>query len=287
MYGILLVLNFDALFTYVLAFHVPVVNRSVWLTVASVVRAMSSGSTDLFLLWKRWSSQARISESECTSVWAALRPPTNCDEPAILRAREYIQQSLQNGRACDTSADACSDLMARSIIADANMILKDAVLEYWSDAEFLSTTAPRKRTAIGAKVTRKHIIVPAAVYSFDAEELRYKTKVASEQSGCSSDSNSKVPAIGQFEEVHDVKACISPGCIISLKDGGTQSWYFVLKVDLLFARLRVVPCQAPPIPWFLEEPLSSVADIGVWMPVSKVWFALVCTREEPYLGIER
>jgi hypothetical protein len=255
--------------------------RSIWLTVGRILRAQSNGNNELFGLWKAWTEGGNTAKKECSLVWNSLRPPTNCDEPAIVRARTYIQHHVSQGE--DKSAN--TDLVVKSIIADSRQILGHAILEYWSHNEILNDTKPKKRAAFGAKGQKKEIIVPAAIYSYDIDSLRhfhYKQDPGED----------KISSIGQFEEVQEVKACIMPGSIICIKENGTNAWFFVHNIDLLFARLRACPCMAPPFPWLEEGKANNLADEEekeemIWLPVSKLWFALVCTRVESYMGAER
>ena len=279
------------------------VYRATWLTVGRILRALSNNNhhSELRGLWASWSAP-RGGDECCRAVWAALRPPTNCDEPALSKARDYIQQNMSQFTADDGIATSGSNLM---IIADANQILKHAVLEYWSDNEVLSEKTPKKRAAFGAQVRpRKQITTPAAIYSYDAQALRHAEESGAARSARAeeeeADSRSSRPArtIGQFEELQDVRASIAPGSVINIKEsvcGSSASasvgaaWFLVLQVDLLFARLRVRPCLAPPFPWLQGNGLQSeeVAGGAIWLPVSKVWFALVCSRVEAYLGVDR
>lgn len=262
--------------------------RSTWLNVGRILRSLSNNHpSELCGLWAAWSSSKA---DQCYAVWATLRPPTNCDEPAIVKARDYIQQNTSQFTADSTTATACTNLMLKSIIADANLILKQAVLEYWSDSEVSLENTPKKRTAFGGKPpSRKQITTPAAIYSYDAEALRHEL---SDVTG--SKSRPPLHNIGQFEELQDARATIAPGSVISIKEGGSgskaysASWFLVQKVDLLFARLRVRPCLAPPFPWLEEQEGEEGEDTrAFWLPVSKVWFALVCFKVESFRGMDR
>jgi hypothetical protein len=272
--------------------------RTAWLTAGRILRAVSvlSGDTELYGLWRAWTLPGAAREA-CPAVWASLRPPSNCDEPAIAKARDYIHRNISHftaaGRAPPDPAAASQDIMIKSIIADADQILRHAMFEYWSDSEELAMgeRKPKKRLAFGGRALRKQITSPAAIYSYDAEVLVHdvlaEQRRAAEGEGAAAPAPAKPRTIGQFEELRDVQACVAPGSVIGVKESGSHAWYLVHSVDVLFARLRVSPCLPPPFPW-LGDGSSPTQDSALcWLPVSKMWSALVCSRVDSYMGLDR
>ena len=256
--------------------------------VGRVLRSLSHGNIQFCELWRDWTLTKDMRE-ECGKMWSCLRPPTNCDEPAIVRAREYIHENMDQFTDSEQRALAAeSNLMMKSIIADASTMMRNSVLDYWSDSDFHNdnNNNHKKRLALGKGIVRKNIVTSGAIYSYDAEALQVDI-VEREMPESGNDGADKCPSIGQFEELQDVRACIVPGSIINIKENVSSEWYFVDKVDVLFARLYVYPCHAPPLPWLGLSQLSPLQSSAMWLPVSRLWFALVCSRIESSLGSER
>lgn len=164
-------------------------------------------------------------------------------------------------------------MVVKKIVAEVNQILSHSILEYWS-SDVTQQEGPKRRIAVATKAKSRHIVVPSAIYSYDSDEAlslmggEDKTRQRN----------------GHFEEVQETIACISPGCIICLQENSLSHWYLVKKIDLLFARIQVSHCMAPPYPWISQ---SFVEDETKWISVSRLWFVLVCSRVDSYRGSER
>jgi hypothetical protein len=226
------------------------------------------------------------SNQTLSSVWLQFRPPTNADHPDVLRARDFLQerrQTLLEGYGHTSSSTATvslsSDPLARVVLDDATMALQNVALEFWSEnshQSLLQNNESQQREASSASLPSP-VTVPCAVYVVSTSITRntYQPSVTRQQA-----------ALGHFEEMSSCDAIIAPGDIISVSETGydyphlsqaSRQWYFVHKVDLLFARILVSRSTlAPPLPWLLsteEQP----SELKHWIEISKLWHVLVCS----------
>lgn len=255
----------------------------------------------------------RYTTAECLATWTAFRPPTNCDDPDIIRAREFLyqrrallysQRSVNKDGAVKDSdlvaldehhvplQDMYFDPISRSVIDDAAVVLHHAYLEYWTEEsaggqDVTASTASSRRQAIGGGHTKNRSIrVPCVHYSVDIESYLPSSERLDHK-------KSPLPD-PQFEEMGSVSARLHPSDLICILDNSytsphtrdsfpssSQQWHVVLRVDLLFARVLVQKCKAPPLQW-LEPSLLSTEDRGggrCWMAMSKLWRVIVCSKQ--------
>lgn len=217
-------------------------------------------------------------------MWLQFRPPTNADHPDIVRARNYLQerkevlikqyQSNNNNYNSNNNnnddenvvVNIYEDPLARTILDDAQFVLNNAKLEYFS--ENVNTTL---------NIEPLPVVVPSVVYSFHLDSINERFLTENYQ---------RHQPHGNFEEMSTCDAIISSGCLISITDNGynyphscqvSQQWYFVHKVDLLFTRILVSKCFTPPIPWILSID-NQMNEPKHWIEISRLWHVLVSSQ---------
>lgn len=207
-------------------------------------------------------------------MWIQFRPPTNADHADILRAREFLEERKRSLieqyqlQSSDTtiSVNLYSDPLARTVLDDANTALQNASLEYWPENMHQSRE--------GNVMVPSPVVVPSALYT-----------ASSISAGAEISKTSRYVPLGHFEEMSTCDAVISTGSLISISETGydyphscqvSRQWYYVHRVDLLFARVLVSRCLAPPLPWILS-PDDQPTEIKHWIEISKLWHILVCS----------
>ena len=254
----------------------------------------------------------RYSNAESLAVWTSFRPPTNCDEQAIVRAREFLYhrremlyggssargQGGERGRggqqweAMDEHhvplRDIYFDPLSRSVIDDASVVLHHAYLEYWRDCAHSHDgkgVGRTRRQALGqGQGASRSMRVPCAYYSIDTSAY-----IPSSERLDRGSSRQPEP---QFEEMGTVVARVHPGDLLCVMDNSYQyphskgldtsagqQWYLTLRIDLLFARVLVQKCRPPPHQW-LDPAAENVKDDNSsnWIAISKLWKVVVCSR---------
>lgn len=222
------------------------------------------------------------SKQTVNAVWMQFRPPTNVDHPDVLRAREFLQDRRQallaeygHTSSSVATVSLSSDPLARVILDDAALALRDVSLEFWSENSHQSLF--HQDGSKEKAIQPSPVIVPCAVYAGSSA-------IAIES--CYSIDQAHKAVLGHFEEMLSCDAKISQGDLISISETGydyphlsqvSRQWYLVHKIDLLFARLLVSrSTHAPPIPWLMssEEQPSQPKH---WIEISKLWHVLVCS----------
>lgn len=261
---------------------------------------------------KRRCDSTKYTKEESLAIWTAFRPPTNCDDRDIMRAREFLyhRRALLYSQESDYHSgmvgvdnlpivdehhvplrDIYYDPISRAVIDDAEIVLHHAFLEYWSDCdhtlESAASGSATRRHAWGSGHSKNRFIqVPCAYYTVDTESyLRSSERLDGQRS--------PLPE-PQFEEMGTCAARVHPGDLICIagssyqyphtKDLHTvsnQQWYVVHRVDLLFARVLVQKCHPPPLQFL--EPSDEIRRRRVdtkhhWIAMSKLWRVTVCSK---------
>jgi len=271
-------------------------SRYHWLSVGRALRVVSLGGRDLFHVWWEWARSCEAfatSEADCLAAWTSLRPSSNCDEAGIVRARQFLCQRreelyhIDHPEALSDSVprdDIYFDPLCRQIIDEAEERLRYAYLSYWvqstDSVECERSRSSRKNIGKGFSNVRdreRTLTVPCAQYT-------YEPSLHADPTAVGVDSSHGIQ--GQFEEMSTCPARIHVSDIICLANNAydyphsaqcAKQWYYVLRVDLLFARVLVTRCEAPPGPWRISPDVLTKQTCH-WISVSKLWRVLVCSR---------
>jgi hypothetical protein len=157
------------------------------------------------------------------------------------------------------------------VLEDADTALQEACLEYWSECAHQALQDHE-----GAPTLPTPVIVPCALYACSAIVM----------DSAAIGPSSRLQPWGHFEEMTSCDATISPGDLVSVSETGydlphhcqvPRQWYLVHRVDLLFARLLVSRCSAPPLPWKISNE-EQPSELKHWIEISKLWHVIVSSR---------
>ena len=220
-------------------------------------------------------------------AWECLRPVTSADLPALSKARAYLKmrgagrdQAFfdENGRLRPEAMHV--DATSRGILEAASTYLADRNLVFLDQAPLGST-----KVAADVAMHLDEAAFPVASATYDHYLV-------------GSDAGAKADVRNVYIGVETARAYLTAGDAMLIRGtlgaeaqaqagigaSKNQTWVQIISVDLLFARLRVVPCSAPPpLCWYLPshrpEALShegSADTPALWLPLSRIWDATVC-----------
>ena len=264
--------------------------RERWLLTARALKTISRGSTELLQDYIDMTASAgregKLRAKDCRVAWESLRPTTSADFPALSKARAYLKiRGMgkdkaffdEEGRLRPDAMKA--DPLSRGILEAASTYLADRSIVFLDQ----SLDCIKVPSSVAANLDEAAVLVAAAIY--DHYLMGGVESMPSE-------------ARTVYVGVETARAFLTPGDVLlvrgSLGDeaqaqagSGTnrnQTWVQIISVDLLFARLRVVPCTVPPpLCWYepslRPESLSHAGSIdapAMWLPLSRVWDVVVC-----------
>lgn len=259
-----------------------VVSRERWLLAARALKTISRGTTELLQdfinFTKTAGREGQIRMKDCRVAWECLRPTTSADLPALSKARAYLKM---RGAGKDAAFfDEQGRLRPEAMNVDSlSRGILEAASTYLSERNVVFLDQGFSNIKVGASVAM-HLeeaaqIVSTAVYEhyiIDSPNLE---------------------ARAVYLGVEVAKAFITAGDVLLIRgivaaagadsaQGGNKgnSWVQVISVDLLFARLRIVPCSAPPLCWYAgPESMdhdSLQSSPACWIPLSRIWDVTVC-----------
>ena len=292
-----------------------VLARERWLLAARALKTISRGGTELLQdfinLTKAAGREGQLRARDCRVAWECLRPSTSADLPALSKARAYLKMRGA-GKAVAFFDDAGRlrpeamqvDPLARGILEAAATFLTDRNVVFLAQA--VDQTKVSNDVALNLEAAALH--VAGATYSHYLSSSSSSSSTSSSSSSAAAaaaaaTTGSKGGARTVFESVETVRAYLAPGDVIMVRGAVGEapppssdptgsapaaaakgySWAQVLSVDLLFARLRVLPCAAPPECWYLPSlrpdavsHAGSADTPACWLALSRVWDCTVC-----------
>ena len=282
-----------------------VLARERWLLAARALKTISRGGTELLpefiQLTKAAGREGQMRARDCRVAWECLRPATSADLPALSKARAYLKMRGAGksvaffddaGRLRPETMEVSP--LARGILEAAATFLADRNVVFL--AQFVDQSKVSNDVALNIEAAA--LPVAGATYSHYLSAPASSSSSSSAAAGRSKGSTRTV-----FESVETVRAYLAPGDVIMVRGAVGEgpppssdpagslaaaaakgySWVQVLSVDLLFARLRVLPCAAPPECWYLPslrpEAVSHAGSADTpacWLALSRVWDCTVC-----------
>lgn len=266
--------------------------RERWLLTARALKTISRGTTELLQDYIDMTASAgregKLRAKDCRVAWECLRPTTSADLPALSKARAYLKiRGMgkdkaffdEEGRLRPDAMKA--DPLSRGILEAASTYLADRSIVFLDQ----SLDCIKVPSSVAANLDEAAVPVAAAVYDH---------YLVGGVESMPSPSEARTVYVG----VETARAFLTAGDVLlvrgSLGDEAqaqagsganrNQTWVQIISVDLLFARLRVVPCTVPPpLCWYepslRPESLSHAGSIdapAMWLPLSRVWDVVVC-----------
>lgn len=246
-----------------------VVPREKWLLLCRSLRTISRGGAELlpdFLaLTRKAGREGLLRAGDCRVAWESLRPTTSADLPALSKARAYLKMRGAGKQAAFFDDEGRlrpeamqADALSRGILEAASTYLADRSLVFLKQA--LQGTITVAATA-ALHLDEGAETVPAATYEHHVSPVgEVRTRYLGEEAA--------------------LRAFLSAGDALLVRSRAREppAWMQLLSVDLLFARLRVVPCAAPPLCW---HPAHAQHGQACWLPLSRLWDVTVCRALPP------
>ena len=265
-------------------------NQEKWLLICKILRVISRGSETLlqnFIEWTKCAGKDGISkESNARQAWHSVRPVTTCDLSSLSNARGYLHSRGaghkksyfdKQGKLRPESMEA--DPLARVVLDAVAMYCNSRVLTFFDQSLLVNDLDTLVESQGG--IDQAAVNVSAAIYSFQAQ---LSSHGAEGDFGEGHKLDTEDHLIGHYTSTENIAGYITindclliRGPLIGLSENvksDSVKWVYVTAVDLLFARLRVAPCEedkAPPYAWNIDHIQSIVAKKQYWIPISRLW----------------
>ena len=256
-----------------------VLSRERWLLLCRALRTVSRGGSELLQDFVQFTRKAGreglLRARDCKIAWESLRPATSSDLPALAKARAYLKMRGAGKDAVFFDDEGRLRPEAMQIDALSRGIL-EAAATYLADRNVVFLRQPLQGTM--------RVAATAALHLEDGAE----TTVAATYEhfvDCEVDPGAGVEARTAYLSEEVVRASLAAGDALLVRgavgggeeydapSGKKQTWVQLVAVDLLFSRLRVVPCAAPPLCWYPQHAQHGEA---CWLPLSRVWDVTAC-----------
>jgi len=268
-------------------------HRKHWLLLSRLLRGVSNGGDALLADFVNWTKQAGADgikrSNDCRAAWASARVATSCDLPPLASARGYLKARGAGRKAAFFDMQGrlrpeatAADPLARNILDAAASCITGRVLSFFDQG----LQVPVDLDAAAQDIDACTALVPAAVYNHDClqslEDMQQETELGKRAHKIGTLTETRT--LPCFVAVNDALLLREPvGSILEVPhDGSALRWVQVVAIDLLFARLRVVTCSAPPPHCWLPCHQQAAQALGAcWIPVSKLWEVSVARALPP------
>jgi len=271
-------------------------HRKQWLLLCRLLRSISNGGDALLMDYVNWTKKAGKDgmkrSHDCRAAWASVRVVTTSDLPPLAAARGYLKARGAGRKQVffDTHGRlrpeaTAADPLARNILDAAAECVTDRVLSFFSQSVQGNDAADLDDAV--KNIDACTVLAPAAVYNHDClQDLEEMQEEDSELTKRAHKIGTLVEtrATPCYIAVNDALLVREPiGNILEASsDSNALRWVQVVAIDLLFARLRVVCCSAPPPHCWLPSHQQAAQSGGAcWIPISKLWEVTVARSLPP------